>query len=76
MNMLAEEIYQQVQQLPAESAKEVLKFVEFLKFKQQCSETEYVRNNPQLMQQIQVADSNPDQWFKPSKAQLNLEGNE
>ena len=76
MNILAEEIYQQVQQLPSESAQEVLKFVEFLKFKQQLAETEYVLSNPDLMQQIQSTDQNSEKWFKPSAQQLNLDEDE
>lgn len=76
MNTLVEKIYQQVQQLPPASLQEVWQFVEFLQFKQQLSETDYVLNNPNLMQQIQSADQQSEQWFTPSKAQLALDEDE
>jgi hypothetical protein len=68
MSTLAEQIYQHSQQLAPDYAQEVLQFIEFMKFKQQQDETQYVLNNPHLMQQINAAEQS--QWFTP---QLNLD---
>ncbi|KOR33169.1 hypothetical protein TI05_02720 [Achromatium sp. WMS3] len=75
MDPIVEKIYQQVQLLPPTNMLEVLRFIEFLQFKQQqtYSETDYILNNPHLMQQIQAAEQKPEWWFMPSDEQLDLD---
>ncbi len=72
MNTTAYDIYQELMVLPESKLVEVKQFVEFIKFKQQqLSETEYILNNQNLMNQIRAAEQS--QWFMPSKNQLNLD---